>query len=136
MSQPLISERVVAYIAEQRIQRAIEAGEFDKLPGMGEPIPDLDQPYDELWWVKKTIRREGLSALTKEMALRKTLSQRFQGLLALPDEAAVRAGVEDLNRLVSELNAKPFAQECGGFEAYEAAAVVKAWRARREAPAS
>lgn len=43
------------------IREAAERGEFDNLPGMGKPIEDLDQPYDENWWVKRWIEREKLS---------------------------------------------------------------------------
>jgi hypothetical protein len=45
---------------DRQIRRAEERGEFDDLPGAGRPIPDLDKPFDELWWVKDKLRREGL----------------------------------------------------------------------------
>jgi hypothetical protein len=47
----------VARVGEQRIQAAIEAGELDGLPGLGQPIPGIDEPYDPLWWVKGWLRR-------------------------------------------------------------------------------
>jgi len=47
-------------LAENRIRKAMERGDFDGLPGLGKPIPDLDAPYDELWWIRKWIAREGL----------------------------------------------------------------------------
>lgn len=52
---------VKAIIAERLIQAAMERGEFDNLPGAGKPIPDLDEPYDELWWLRKLIVREQIS---------------------------------------------------------------------------
>ena len=58
-----MSRRAVELIAENRIQQAIEEGQFDDLAGAGKPIPDIDEPYDPLWWVKKWIRREGLNRL-------------------------------------------------------------------------
>jgi hypothetical protein len=48
-------------VAERRIREAMERGEFDDLEGLGRPIADLDQPYDELWWVKKLCQREGIA---------------------------------------------------------------------------
>ncbi len=45
-------------LSEQRISEAIEAGAFENLPGAGQPLRDLDEAYDELWWVKKWLRRE------------------------------------------------------------------------------
>jgi hypothetical protein len=63
VSRERLSRRAVEVISENRIQQAIEEGQFDDLPGAGKPIPDIDEPYDPLWWVKKWVRREGLSRL-------------------------------------------------------------------------
>jgi hypothetical protein len=49
------------HVTEKLIQAAQERGEFDGLPGAGKPIPDLDQPYDECWWVRKWLEREDLN---------------------------------------------------------------------------
>jgi hypothetical protein len=59
MSQDRFTRRAIQTIAENRIQQAIEEGQFDDLPGLGKPLPDIDQPYDPLWWVKQWVRREG-----------------------------------------------------------------------------
>lgn len=48
------------HLTEQLIRAAQERGEFDGLPGAGRPIPDLDAPWDELWWVRKWMQRENL----------------------------------------------------------------------------
>jgi len=37
---------------------ARENGEFDNLPGAGKPIPGLDEPYDENWWLKIRVPAE------------------------------------------------------------------------------
>jgi Domain of unknown function (DUF1992) len=58
MSGNRLSSRVTELIAENRIATAMEEGQFDNLPGLGQPIPDIDEPYDPLWWIKKWIRRE------------------------------------------------------------------------------
>ena len=63
MSQERYSSRVVQLVAENRIRQAIEDGRFDDLPGLGKPIPDIDEPYDPNWWVKQWIRREGAGRL-------------------------------------------------------------------------
>lgn len=47
-------------IAENQIRRMIEEGKLDNLPGAGKPIPDIDEPYDENWWLKKFLKREGI----------------------------------------------------------------------------
>ena len=53
-------------LVEAQIRAAAERGEFDNLPGAGKPIPDLDKPYDEMWWARKLLEREGIN-LAAEM---------------------------------------------------------------------
>lgn len=54
---------------ERQIREAMERGEFDNLSGAGKPLPA--ESYDELWWVKQTLRRENVSYLPPTLALRK-----------------------------------------------------------------
>jgi hypothetical protein len=68
MNPSRLSRRAIELVAENRIREAIEQGQFENLSGFGQPIEDMDEPYDPDWWVKKWIRREGLS---------KTLAERF-----------------------------------------------------------
>lgn len=42
---------------ERAIRRAMENGEFDDLAGTGEPIPGVGHVDDDLWWVRRWIRR-------------------------------------------------------------------------------
>jgi hypothetical protein len=44
-------------LPERLIREAMESGEFDDLPGTGEPLPGAGQPDDELWWVRAWMRR-------------------------------------------------------------------------------
>jgi transposase InsO family protein len=72
MRHPEALERAVRLVAENRIREAAEAGAFDRLPGAGRPLPDLDEPYDELWWVRRWLRRERLHGELRE-ELRRSL---------------------------------------------------------------
>jgi Domain of unknown function (DUF1992) len=36
---------------DRQIREAQEAGEFDRLPGLGRPLPGAGGEYDEDWWV-------------------------------------------------------------------------------------
>lgn len=47
-------------LPERRIREAMDRGEFDNLPGEGEPLVGLDD--DPNWWVKAWIERERLQA--------------------------------------------------------------------------
>ena len=82
---------------ERLIREGIERGEFDDLPGRGRPLAGLDEPRDELWWVRDKLRREELDALPPSLALRRDRQQLLDNLAAFEDEAAVRATVEELN---------------------------------------
>jgi len=50
-----------AIIAEEQIRAAQDAGQFDNLQGFGKPIPGIDDPHDEFWWIKAKLKREQLS---------------------------------------------------------------------------
>ena len=57
-----IRETLVDYL----VKKAKADGAFENLPGTGQPIVDLDEPYDELWWAKKLIEREELKKIFHE----------------------------------------------------------------------
>jgi len=44
-------------LSERLIREAIEAGEFDDLPGAGKPLPDAGMADDDLWWVREWLKR-------------------------------------------------------------------------------
>ena len=55
------SERAIALVAENKLRTAIEAGEFDNLPGFGKPSPVIDEPYDPYWWIRRKLKSEGVA---------------------------------------------------------------------------
>ena len=57
-------ETLVDYL----VKKAGAEGAFERLPGAGQPIADLDEPYDELWWAKKLIEREELKQVMRREA--------------------------------------------------------------------
>lgn len=63
MPQPFFSDRAIQLIAENKIRAAIEAGEFDDLPGYGKPTAIFDEPYDPHWWIRRKLQRENLTHL-------------------------------------------------------------------------
>ncbi|MCA9237769.1 MAG: DUF1992 domain-containing protein [Planctomycetales bacterium] len=68
MAELNFSDATVRLVAEHKIQAAIEAGDFDRLPGFGKPCALIDQPYDPHWWVRSKLRREELvERLTADM---------------------------------------------------------------------
>lgn len=89
---------------ERQIREAQERGDFDHLPGAGEPIPDLHRPHDELWWVRKKMEEEGLSYLPPALQLRKQVEEAREQIGRARSEAEVRRIVTDINRLIRTAN--------------------------------
>lgn len=58
MGDPEQIARALRLLADRRMDEVLQAGELEGLAGAGKPLPDLDEPYDELWWVRKWLGRE------------------------------------------------------------------------------
>ena len=108
---------------ERTLREAAEAGEFDDLPGRGKPIGDIDLPYDADWWVRKWWERN--RALDEASTLAADVQRRLPTVMAQRDEAAVRTGLEDLNRAIATRGAGL------GLEELPIDEMLAGWRARR-----
>ena len=122
-------------LVERQIRLAHERGDFDDLPGKGKPLPGLDGPDDENWWVKGYLRREGLSSeplLPTPLQLRKEIERLPDTVAGLPDEHAVRAAARELNRRIAQWLRAPVgpAVRVGPVDVD---AVVARWRTDRAA---
>ena len=58
VNRPALTDRAIQIVAENKIRAAIEAGEFDNLPGLGKPAAICDEPYDPFWWIRRKLQRE------------------------------------------------------------------------------
>jgi hypothetical protein len=124
-------------VVERQIRLAKERGDFDDLPGKGRPLPGLDGPYDEHWWVKAYLRREGLSTeplLPTPLQLRREIERLPATVAGLPSERAVRGVVRELNRRVAAWLRAPVGPAVP-VAPVNADAVVDRWRADRAAEA-
>jgi hypothetical protein len=116
---------------ERQIREATERGEFDNLPGAGKPIADLDEPHDELWWVKRKLRREHLAYLPPTIALRKEAEDALETALAAATEAEVREIVAAINRKIADGNRKAASGPPLNLTPFDVDRVVRRWRERR-----
>ena len=91
---------------ETQIREAQERGEFKGLKGAGKPIPGIDDPPDELWWVKQYLKREQLSFTPPTLALRKAREDLLDQLGRFRSEEAVRKAVDELNVRIRDINRK------------------------------
>ena len=111
-----------------QVQRAIERGDFDDLPGQGKPLPPMDD--DPNWWLKKLIEREKISVLPEALQLRKDDAELDALLDRQGSERVVRELLETFNRRI--VNARRQLQ--GGPPVItplrDVEAEVAAWRAR------
>ncbi|MFI8187748.1 DUF1992 domain-containing protein [Streptomyces sp. NPDC085946] len=120
--------------AEKQIRDAEARGEFDALPGAGRPLPrDLESSYDELWWVKRKLVREGVSVLPPALALRKEAEDALAAALAAPSERTVRKILADVNVRIRDMMFKPPPGPPLGMKPYDVDEVVRRWRERRAA---
>lgn len=121
---------------DQLIRAAQERGQFDDLPGAGKPLPGIDGPLDEDWWVRQKIRSEGLPAdalLPPALLLRKEVAGLPEAVRHLPTEAAVRDAVREVNLRVAAWVRTPTGPVVPVAPA-DPDAVVAAWRAGRRMP--
>jgi hypothetical protein len=119
---------------ERQIREAMERGEFDNLPGAGRPIPDLDKPHDELWWVKQKLRREHLTYLPPTLALRKEAEDALAAALAARSERQLRRILAAINRKITEGNRKAASGPPLNLMPFDVDRVVGDWRQRQQPP--
>jgi hypothetical protein len=119
---------------ERRIREATERGEFDNLPGAGKPIPDLDKPHDEAWWIRQKLRREDFAYLPPTIALRKEAEDALERAAKAGSEAEVRRIVADINAKIREGNRKAASGPPLNLSPFDADRVVRDWRARQQPP--
>ncbi|MXM62701.1 DUF1992 domain-containing protein [Streptomyces sp. HUCO-GS316] len=117
---------------DKQIRDAEARGDFDHLAGAGRPLPaGTDTSYEELWWVKRKMVREGLSVLPPTLALRKEAEDALLAAARAPSERIVRKIVEDINVKIRDVMFKPPPGPPLGLKPYDVEAVVRQWREGR-----
>ncbi|MFE9438069.1 DUF1992 domain-containing protein [Streptomyces sp. NPDC006602] len=121
---------------DKQIRDAERRGEFAQLPGAGKPLPEgTDTSYDELWWIRQKMAREGLAVLPPTLALRKEAEDALAAAYAAPSERIVRKIITDVNVKISDMMFKPPPGPPLGMKPYDVEDVVRQWRERRAAQA-
>ncbi|HTG26551.1 MAG TPA: DUF1992 domain-containing protein [Reyranella sp.] len=120
---------------EAQIRVAQEQGAFDNLPGAGKPLPNMDQEYDPLWWVKQLAEREqlSLSLLPPSLELLRKVERELATLEKLPDEATVRRRIAALNVEIAKINATAMEGPPTRLGKLDVDQVVARWRRTRSA---
>ena len=115
---------------ERKIRESMDRGEFDNLPGKGQPIPDLARPYDELWWLRKKLRDEKLSIDPPILVLRKELDETLERIGAARSEAEVRRLVAAINERIVYVNSHTFFGPASDLAPLNVERIVAEWRER------
>ena len=120
---------------EAQIRVAQEQGAFDNLPGAGKPLPNMDQEFDPLWWVKQLAEREqlSLSLLPPSLELLRKVERELATIEKLPDEATVRRRIAALNVEIAKINATAMEGPPTRLGKLDIDQVVARWRRTRSA---
>ncbi|MDJ0925329.1 MAG: DUF1992 domain-containing protein [Acidimicrobiia bacterium] len=113
---------------ERVIREAQESGKFDDAAGVGQPIPDIDRPYDPAWWARRWLVRERYRENAAELA--RNVVEEIPRILAGTVESEVRAGLESLNTRIEAHN-----EVCPSGNALprlDVAGLLKEWAVRRD----
>lgn len=113
---------------ERQIREAADRGELDNLPGSGKPIADIDRPYDEMWWIKKKLRREEASYLPPTLALRKEAEDALAAVGQAKSESEVRQIVAGINEKIRDAIRTPPAGPPLALMPFDVERIVRDWR--------
>jgi DnaJ-like protein len=118
---------------DAQVRVAMEKGAFDNLPGAGKPLPNLDQEYDPLWWVKQLVQREQISMLPPSREVLRKVEKELAEIEKLDDEATVRRRVAALNVEIAKVNATVLEGPPTRLGTLDVDQVVARWRQTRSA---
>ncbi|MEA3056176.1 MAG: hypothetical protein QOD30_1608 [Actinomycetota bacterium] len=116
---------------DKQIRDAMERGEFDDLPGKGKPLPDIDSPRDELWWIRQKLQRENVQFLPPALQVRKDLDDVRDRIAATDDETVVRTLVAEINEKIREVNRSVVTGPPSTLVPLDVERVVERWRGER-----
>jgi hypothetical protein len=118
---------------DRQLREAAERGEFDNLDGAGKPLRDHGREYDEDWWVKDWLAREGATAgvIPPTLALRREVEDLETRVDRLGAEREVRDYVAELNERIRRARVGLMDGPPVLLPPRDADGVVAGWRWRR-----
>ena len=116
---------------DKQIYDAQQRGEFDNLAGKGKPLADIDEPLDELWWVKRKLKEEGVSFLPPALAIRREVELTREAIAVADSEDKVRELVTTVNERIREVNRTVISGPPTTVMPMNVEDVVARWRAAR-----
>jgi hypothetical protein len=123
---------------DRQLREAAERGEFENLNGAGKPLPGHGREYDEDWWVKDWLEREGATAavIPPTLALRRAAEDLDERIDRLRTEAEVREYVAELNERIRKARVGLLDGPPVVLPPFDVEPVVAGWRERRATASS
>ncbi|WLQ32134.1 DUF1992 domain-containing protein [Streptomyces castrisilvae] len=116
---------------DHQIRESEQRGDISRLPGFGKPLEALSAPYDEAWWIKAKMQREGVSVLPPALALRKEAEDVLARLPRIRTEAEVRRVLTEVNEKIHEAVRRPPPGPLLNLRPFDVAALIEEWREAR-----
>jgi hypothetical protein len=116
---------------DRQVREAEKRGEFDDLPYAGKPLPDLDKPKDEQWWIRGKLRSEGLSYAPPSLMLKRESEEELELALDAGSEREARRIIEAINAEIREANRKGIRGPLVILKPYDVDRVLRDRRERR-----
>ncbi|MFF9590757.1 DUF1992 domain-containing protein [Streptomyces sp. NPDC014646] len=114
---------------DKQIRESEQRDDISRLPGFGRPIDGLAAPYDEGWWIKRKLRREGVSVLPPALALRKEAEDVREAVSRARTEAEVRRLLTGVDEKIRAAVRRPPPGPPLNLEPFDIEAMVEEWRA-------
>ncbi|MET4922887.1 DUF1992 domain-containing protein [Streptomyces sp. PSRA5] len=115
---------------DRQVREAAERGAFDNLPGAGKPLASEAAPYDELWWIKGKMEREGISYLPPTLSLRKEVEDAVAAAREAVSEAQARRIIAAVNEKIRAAVARPPAGPPLNKKPFDVEEIAAEWRER------
>jgi Domain of unknown function (DUF1992) len=123
-----VRNQYVESMVEKQIREGHERGEFSGLPGFGKPLPSIDRPYSEMWWVQEFVKREKISILPPTLALRKQAEEAYASALQARSERIVREIITEINIRITEAKNTPLEGPPLNLVPFRLEDIVSEWR--------
>lgn len=115
---------------DRQIREGMERGEFDDLPGHGQPLPDIDEPRDEMRWIRAKLRREQVSYTPPAIALRREVDDALESIAAATTEAEVCDLVSAINERIRYVNSHTISGPPTTVATLDIDRILRTWRNR------
>jgi hypothetical protein len=97
-------------------------------------LPDLDRPRDDLWWVRRKLRREKVSYSPPAISLRRELEEAQERMATATTEAEVRALVTVINDRIRYVNSHTVSGPPTTVAVLDVEVAVQRWRDEQHQP--